>query len=361
MLFGLRSRPFAAAVASTRAAPFIVVAMGLVSLGALVGCEGPSKPEPVVLSGLTMGTTFETKFFGVETDEAIGAIGEAIEAELEEVNRQMSTYLPESEISRFNRSDSTDWFAVSGETEQVVRRSLEIAAESEGAFDPTVMPLVRLWKFGPDKEKQPEFPSEEAIAAAKSHVGHELVTTRIDPPALRKSDPQVEVDLSAVAKGHGVDRVGAVLRRAGVDSWYVEIGGEVLTSGAKPDGSPWILGIEAPSPQGRSAGTFVRVVGEALATSGDYRNFYEVDGVRYSHTIDPVTGRPVVASLASVSVLAKNCADADGYATALSVLGEERGMRLAESAGIEAMLLLREGAALRTRTTPGFEERVIGP
>jgi thiamine biosynthesis lipoprotein len=152
-----------------------------------------------------------------------------------------------------------------------------------------------------------------------------------------------------------------VLKRAGVASWYVEIGGEILTSGAKPDGSPWILGIETPSPEGRSAGTFVRIVGEALATSGDYRNFYEIDGVRYSHTIDPVTGRPVAASLASVSVLAKNCADADGYATALSVLGEERGMQLAESAGIEAMLIVREGSALRTRMTSGFEERVVRP
>lgn len=354
MVFSFRSRRRLSAVA----------AISLSSLAFLFGCDGSAKrgsPEPVVLAGETMGTTYETKFFGVESDEAIAALGEAIESELEEVNAQMSTYLPDSEISRFNASESTDWFPVSTDTEQVVRRSLEIAAESEGAFDPTVMPLVRLWKFGPDKEKQPEFPGDEAIAAAKDHVGYELVSTRTDPPALRKSDPQVEVDLSAIAKGHGVDRLGDVLNRAGVESWYVEIGGEVLTSGAKPDGSPWILGIETPSEGGRSAGTFVRVVGEALATSGDYRNFYEVDGVRYSHTIDPVTGRPVVASLASVSVLAKNCADADGYATALSVLGEERGMRLAESAGIEAMLVVREGAALRTRRTPGFEERVLGP
>lgn len=338
-----------------------VVAFQIATLLLVVGC-GPSRsPGPVVLAGKTMGTTYETKFFGVESEEAVAALGEAIEAELEEVNRQMSTYLPDSEISRFNASESTDWFEVSTETEQVVRRSLEIAGESEGAFDPTVMPLVRLWKFGPDKEKQPEFPSDETIAAAKSHVGYSLIETRTDPPALRKSDPRAEIDLSAIAKGHGVDRVGAVLDQAGVASWYVEIGGEILTSGAKPDGSPWILGVETPSSEGRSAGTFVRVVGEALATSGDYRNFYEIDGVRYSHTIDPVTGRPVAASLASVSVLAKNCADADGYATALSVLGEERGMQLAESAGIEAMLIVRDGSALRTRMTSGFEERVVRP
>lgn len=308
-----------------------------------------------------MGTTYETKFFGVDTEERVAALSEAIEAELEEVNRQMSTYLPDSEISRFNVSDSTDWFEVSIETEQVVRRSLEIAEESEGAFDPTVMPLVRLWKFGPEKEKQPEFPSDESIAAAKSHVGYSLIETRANPPALRKSDPQTEIDLSAVAKGHGVDRVAAVLKRAGAASWYVEIGGEILTSGAKPDGSPWVVGIETPSPGERSAGTFVRVVGEALATSGDYRNFYEIDGVRYSHTIDPATGRPVAASLASVSVLANNCADADAYATALSVLGEERGMRLAESAGIDALLIVRDGSTFRTRRTLGFAERVIGP
>lgn len=328
------------------------------TLLACVGCEPVAHPRPVVLSGETMGTTYQAKFFGVETEEAVAALGESIQAELEEVNRQMSTYLPDSEISRFNASDSTDWFDVSTETEQVVRRSLEIAAESDGAFDPTVMPLVRLWRFGPAKEKQPEFPSDEAIAVARSHVGYSLIETRAEPPALRKSDPRAEVDLSAIAKGHGVDRVGAVLRRSGVDSWFVEIGGETLTSGVKPDGAPWIVGVEIPGAETRSAGTLVRVVDEALATSGDYRNYYEVDGVRYSHTIDPATGRPVLHSLASVSVLAKNCADADAYATAISVLGEERGMRLAEDAGIDAMLIVRDASALRTRFTPGFERRV---
>jgi thiamine biosynthesis lipoprotein len=338
-----------------------ILAAFVAALLSVCGCEQAAEQNPVVLSGKTMGTTYETKFFGVESDEAVAELGEAIEAELKEVNRQMSTYLPDSEISRFNASESSDWFEVSLETEQVVRRSLEIAAESGGAFDPTVMPLVRLWKFGPEKEKQPAFPDDESIAAAKSHVGYSLIETRTDPPALRKSDPRAEIDLSAIAKGHGVDRVAAVLERAGAGSWYVEIGGEILTSGAKPDGSPWIVGIETPSPEGRSAATFVRVVGEALATSGDYRNFYEVAGVRYSHTIDPMTGRPVEASLASVSVLAKNCADADAYATAISVLGEGRGMRLAETAGIDVMSIVRDASVLRTRRTPGFAERVIGP
>ncbi|QDU40403.1 Thiamine biosynthesis lipoprotein ApbE precursor [Maioricimonas rarisocia] len=309
--------------------------------------------ELVSLSGETMGTTWHVKVTspadGPDSDTLLAGIGET----LERVNDQMSTWREDSELSRFNRHETDTWFEVSAETATVVAAALELSERTGGAFDPTVGPLVRLWNFGPNPGER-EIPDEETIATARQRVGYEQIEVRLVPPALRKSQPSVELDLSAIAKGFGVDEVAAWVKQAGASGAMVEIGGEVRTFGTKPDGTDWKIGIEQPTVGRRAVGRVVALKGKSLATSGDYRNFFVADGERFSHTIDPRTGRPVTHELASVSVVSDDCMRADGWATALMVLGPEAGMALAEEQGLAASFLIRSEDAFRTESTAAF-------
>jgi thiamine biosynthesis lipoprotein len=280
-----------------------------------------------------------------------------VDACLLDVNRKMSTYDPESELSRFNRHPHDDWFDVSAETATVVRRAQEIGEKTGGAFDVTVGPLVNLWSFGPDSTPG-DVPSELELAAVRENVGWHLLEVRDSPPGLRKRSAGVYVDLSAIAKGFGVDRVAALLDRRGVKAYMIEIGGEVRTRGAKRGGSPWRIGIERPVSFARSLHKVVRLTDRALATSGDYRNFFEVDGVRYSHTIDPLTGRPVEHNLASVSVITTSCMEADAWATALGVLGPDAAYRYAEQNGLDVLLIVRQNGGFQEQVSPGFKAYV---
>ncbi|NND97587.1 MAG: (Na+)-NQR maturation NqrM [Pirellulaceae bacterium] len=289
-----------------------------------------------------MGTTYMVKIHGAEdVDDDIRI---DIDAELRRVNDQMSTYLKSSEISRFNASDSTRWFDVSRQTADVVDFAQQVARKTDGAFDVTIGPVVNAWGFGPD-QRTGETPDREKLAQLKALTGFEKLSVRLDPPALRKQIPQLQVDLSAIAKGHGVDRVVTLLAEAGATDVFVEIGGEVRTSGDKA-GQPWRVGIQLPDTAatvsmiahetGRGTGQ-----DESMATSGDYRNFFQDDGKRYSHTIDPRTAAPIVHHLASVSVVSQSCMAADAWATAINVLGPEKGLELAERESLDAFLITR--------------------
>lgn len=305
-----------------------------------------------------MGTRYNISYVG--DGQAINLLQEErqqdVDARLAQINRQMSTYDPESELSRFNQSESTDWFEVSEETAKVVAFALEVAELSDGQFDPTVGPVVNLWGFGPDgRRKEP--PTDEQVAAALARVGYESVEARHDPPALKKSRADVYLDLSAVAKGYGVDEVSRVLADQGAEASMVEIGGEVVCRGAKPDGAAWRIGVEKPDERGRTIQTVVELSDAALATSGDYRNFFETDGVRYSHTINPKTGRPVEHQLAEVSVRAENCMKADAYATAILVMGPERGYNWARRHSVAALLIERKEEGFVERTTPEWDAK----
>ena len=209
---------------------------------------------------------------------------------LAEINRQMSTYDPQSELSQFNQYDEDDWLAVSPATAKVVAYCLELANESDGAFDPTVGPLVNLWGFGPNPSAF-EPPNDAKIAAALERVGYQKVEAQLDPPALKKSDPSVYLDLSAAAKGYGVDAVAEFLTYRGFSAYMVEIGGEVRTLGTKPGEQPWRIGVEAPDSNGQKLQRVLELTDQAIATSGDYRNFFMHNERRYSHTIDPTTGK----------------------------------------------------------------------
>jgi thiamine biosynthesis lipoprotein len=315
--------------------------------------------EPVGIqhfTGATMGTRYSIKVVPPPGRAMPGGIRQAVEGELERINAWMSAYLADSEISRFNRSEELDWFEVSSETALVVEEALDVSRETEGAFDVTVAPLVNLWSFGPEN-RPPKAPEPEAIEQTRGKVGYEKLEVRIAPPALRKRDAGIQVDLAAIAKGFGVDRIARVLERHGIENYLVEIGGEIRARGAKQENRPWKVGVEIPERGVAGIQEVLVLRDRSLATSGDYRNFFVEEGKRYSHTIDPRTGRPVTHELASVTVVAESCMRADALATALMVLGPDEGAAFCEEKGLAALFLIRDGDRFIRRATAAFDER----
>jgi thiamine biosynthesis lipoprotein len=306
-----------------------------------------------------MGTTFTVKVVAEElSTEKQKEIEERIQAELDEVNAKMSHYRADSELSRFNQSGETTPFSVSEETFEVFREALEIAELTGGAFDVTVGPLVNAWGFGPDGRPE-AVPSEDEIAELLVQVGYEKLELDQETFSLRKSTPGLQCDLSAIAKGYGVDQVAEALDEIGMTDYMVEVGGEVRTRGRNDQGQAWRIGIERPISEGRLIQQVISLSGWAMATSGDYRNYYEVDGVRYSHMIDPRTGRPITHRLASVSIVEKRSARADGLATALLILGPDEGYQLAVEQDLAVVFMVKDDEeGFRERATPAFERLV---
>jgi thiamine biosynthesis lipoprotein len=325
-----------------------------------IGCRAQPAAIPAAeasFSGPTMGTWYHVKAAALPADVSQRDLQRAVDERLHRINQQMSTYLPDSELSQFNRHTGNDWFDVSPETALVVAAAQEVAQATGGAFDVTVGPLVNLWNFGPDPTAS-RIPDEAQISQAKDRVDYRRVQVRLEPPALKKSRPDIYVDLSAIAKGFAVDAVVELLQERGVRQYMVEVGGEVRTGGRKADGTPWRIGIERPVTSGRMIQQVVELVDVALATSGDYRNYFDWQGRRYSHEIDPRTGRPVDHRLASVSVVTDDCMTADALATALIVLGPERALEYAKEHQLDVLLILREGDDFEEVRTPGFAARI---
>lgn len=303
-----------------------------------------------------MGTTYHVTVIthGPGPGEELQA---KVDGRLDEVNRHLSTWVEDSEISRFNRRQEAGVeFPISGDFLRVMTGAAEIFALSEGAWDGTVRPLVDLWGFGPAGPK-PSVPSDKRIAAARARVGFDQIEIR-RPGSLVKRRPSVTLDLSAIAKGYGVDAVAEVLRGEGFVDFLVEIGGEVFAAGVRRDGRPWRVGINRPDPEadGEEVYAIVPLGGQALATSGDYRSYILEGGVRRSHVIDPRTGRPVANGVVSASVLAPSCMQADGLATAVMVMGAEAGLTLVEDLDdVEALILVeRRGGFLEEHRSSGF-------
>lgn len=319
------------------------------------GCDEPR--TPVEITGATMGTQYHVTIAQPSEDIDIEALQRVIDAELHRINAQMSTYLPDSEISKFNSQNDVHWFDVSPEFASVVKRAQRFSEQTAGAFDVTVGPLVNRWNFGPRKASL-DMPSDAEVAVLKQSVGFQLIEVRDEPPALRKQRPDIQIDLSAIAKGFAVDRITQLLKSHDLKNFMVEIGGEIRVRGTNAEGAAWRIGIEKPVTNARIVQRVVDLRDAALATSGDYRNFIEVDGRRYSHTIDPLTGYPVDHRLASVSVIADDCLSADAWATALMVLGAERGYELAQQQGIPALLIERTETDFLELSTPEFENIV---
>lgn len=302
-----------------------------------------------------MGTFYSVKIARPPSGITAEALREGVEAVLDEVNAEISTYDPDSELARFNQSPTTEWVAVSAGLASVVAQGLRVGALSDGAFDITVGPLVNLWGFGP-QGRPAAIPEEAAIAAALARVGDDKLALRDEPPALRKTRGDVYVDLSALGEGYGADRVAAYLEPLGVEHYMVAVAGAIRLKGENARGGPWAIAIEEPTAGRRSVHRVIAITDGAVSTSGDYRNFFEQAGRRYSHEIDPDTGRPVAHRLASVTVIDEQAMRADGLATALMVMGDQAGPELAEAAGIPAYFIVREDDGFSVIATAAFRD-----
>jgi thiamine biosynthesis lipoprotein len=337
------------------------VLLAALTIHRLYFADPPYSGDVLVLQGETMGTTWEIRVSGAGLGESLRRELEAeTERRLAEVDRWMSNWNPESEISRFNDYRGTDGFPVSYETAAVVAYAIEVSKISGGAFDTTVGPLVAVWGFGSGARLDAP-PSKEEIDTLLRHIGARGVRIGRGNPTsggfLRKSDPETEIDLSAIAKGYGVDHVASGLFTLGREDFMVEIGGEIRAAGERPGGGPWRIAIEMPLDEGRAIQEVVELSNQAMATSGDYRIFYHEDDRRISHTIDPRTGHPVDNGTASATVIAPSATVADAWATTLMVLGPDPGLQVATQEGLGAMLLVRDsGGGISAFTNELFPE-----
>ncbi len=313
--------------------------LAIVVMAFVAACGGR---QEYLLEGKTMGTTYHIKVVAGRSFDPAAAQA-AVAVCLERVNQSMSTFRPDSEISRFNALATADTpLAISNDFLRVMQTAQRIYHLTDGAWDGTVAPLVKIWGFGKDGPLR-QVPAAAAVERARQAVGFDLIAIEADG-RLSKKRPGVTLDLASIAKGYGVDQVAAVIAGLGFKDYLVEIGGEVYAAGQRPDGKPWRVGINRPEAAAAADAVYkvVPLHNRALATSGDYRNFYQVEGKSYSHIIDPRTGSPIVNHVVSASVVAGDCTLADGLATGLMVMGPAQGVALLDRLdGVEGLIVTR--------------------
>jgi len=325
----------------------------LVLLSLLSGCF-PSKnfaKKEVLLQGRTMGTTYNIKV--ILENEAIDmeALKKKIDSALVNLNQEMSTYITDSELSRFNQSTSLEPVTISKGLTRVIKESIRLGKLSQGKLDVTVGPLVNLWGFGPSYRPEKE-PTEALLNKAKAAVGiHHLV---LNGNKLSKKIPNLYVDLSTIAKGYGVDLIAELIESKGINNYLVEIGGEMRVKGFKHTGELWHVAIEKPITTERSVQQVVVPKDNAVATSGDYRNYFELNGQRFSHIIDAATGKPINHKLVSVTVIHPSSMTADGLSTAMMVMGETEALTFAEKNEIAAYFISKSENGFVEQSTLKF-------
>jgi len=331
----------------------------LVVLLLLAGCSGQAA-ETVRFGGQAMGTSYSVIY---ELPADRGGASEGVEQArvdslLDALNLSLSTYLDNSIISAINVSaDTTQWFELDAHFARVMERSIDLHEQSGGALNPAIGPLIDAWGFG--AEGPGETPSDEDIDGLLKTVDFASFSFDASGPALKKGEPAASLNFNAIAKGYGVDVVGEFLEAHGITDYFVEIGGEVRTRGQHPDDRPWRVGIERPAENMLAAQTAQEIVNlddAAMATSGNYRNYFERDGQRYTHILDPATGRSKTTTMLSATVIAPDCMTADAWATAIVVMGLEAAMELVESDdSLEAYFILAgEGEEYEIRMSSGM-------
>lgn len=336
----------------------IVSVIIALAVAALAGCSFQDEEKIWEISGGIFGTRYHINVVLPEDEDRLQTLAQGIEDTLNTVDHAMSTWKPDSELSRLNaREDQSEWVRLSDPLFEVIQRAVQVSEMTGGAFDVTVGPLVNLWGFGP-KARPETVPDPEELARLLAITGTEHIELDPDNHSLRATPPQY-IDLSGIAKGYGVDAVAGYLDSQGVDAYLVEIGGEVRVHGRKPDGSAWKLAVEEPNGGAREVNSVVALDGQAMATSGDYRNYYESEGRRYSHTIDPETGKPITHTVASVTVIADECMTADALATGFNVMGLEKAMALATRENIPAYFIVRGQDGFEGHQTPAFSSYLV--
>lgn len=317
---------------------------------ALSGCDSnPGRVE--VLSGPTMGSTYTIKYVFNASTPAADAVGVEVQSILDGVDRQMSTYRLDSDIARFNQSPANSCMQMPQPVLDLAQYGYELSRSSDGAFDLTLAPLLNLWGFGPQARAK-HVPSAADIAKAKEQIGYQHV--RVVGDQLCK-DADVQVEFNSIAAGYTVDRISERFAQLNIDSYMIEVTGELIAKGHKPDGSPWRIALEQPLGDGqRVIQRVLEIDGYGVNTSGDYRNYFEENGVRFSHTIDPQVGAPISHRLASVTVVDPSALHADGLGTVLLVLGPERGLAFAEERKIAAFFVMRDSEGFTTQVSSEF-------
>lgn len=336
--------------------PVFVTALTLAVL-----CSGCARePRELVLSGPTQGTTYNVKVAGTPQEVDADAVRRAIEDVLAEIDSEMSTYRADSAISRFNAAQSTEWIDVPVGLARVVDAALKVSERSGGAFDITVAPLITAWGFGASGEPE-KLPGNADIAALRERIGYRHLEVRFEPAALRKLISTLTIDVNGIAPGYSVDALAERFMALGLRNFMIDIGGEVLARGRNAAGTPWRIAVERPEDTTPEPFAIIELADRSVTTSGEYRHYFERDGQRYSHTIDPRTGHPIVAR-GSVAVVGRTSTEIDAWATALNVLGPEEGLRLANADGLAAMYIVVDGGKLTARKSDAFERdvRLIG-
>ena len=335
-----------------------LIALCLLAAFALILVSYKEEDGRISLEGLTMGTSYHIQLLEVPGEEDPGVLADEVQTILSRLDRGIfSTYAPDSELSRLNNHAVGTPFAVSREMLAVLMLADTVFSSTSGAFDPTVGPLVNLWGFGPKVSlTEVSLPNRRDVEEALSRVGFEHVVIDEARSEVVKSR-DVMIDLSAIAKGYAVDQIGRLLDELGSESYFIEIGGELKIKGVKADGSSWVPAIEAPNDRAFEVYEIFSNLGQSIAVagSGDYRNYFEVDGVRYSHEIDPRTGWPVRHHLAAAYVIADSVGLADALATAYMVMGEEFAFAHAEERAIAVFLIARKGDAFSERVSSAFK------
>ena len=321
-------------------------AFGLPLLLLLASCG--QTPDYLKLAGTTMGTSYHVTLAAAKTQQT--EIQAQIDQRLEQINQLMSTYLQDSELSRFNRARTTACYPLSVDTIRVIRSANEISRLSNGKFDVTLAPLIEIWGFD-NKDTADAIPSDATITRLLARIGYQKLI--MEQGCVRKAEPDLSVNLSAIAKGYAVDEIARLLKARNIEHYLVEIGGEVATRGLNSRAQTWQIAIESPT-DARGIQRIIQPQGMGVATSGDYRNYFEKDGVRYSHTIDPTNGKPISHKLASVTVVHRETMVADALATAFMVMGPQAALRLATQNQIPVFLLLKNEQGFAEAHSPAF-------
>lgn len=337
-------------------------------LGACVlfsGCDSATTPATpastaTVLDGKTMGTFWRVSVIGVDEAKA-QALRAKVQAQLDADDRLLSTWKNDSALMRFNHATDTRPWPVSEAMADIVTLSLRIGAKTHGAMDITVGPLVNLWGFGPYKQPVAT-PDAQAIAAAKARTGlqHLQVINQSGRQFLQKDIPDLFVDLSTVGEGYAADHLARLMEQEGISRYLVSVGGALVSRGMNGEGKPWRVAIQKPTDRENAVQAIVDINGHGISTSGSYRNYYELDGKRISHVIDPQTGQPITHKLVSVTVIAPTALEADGWDTGLMVLGPEKAQQVVREQGLAVYMIVKEGEGFKTWMSPQFRTFLVG-
>lgn len=335
--------------------------VGLLMLAMVAGCDKPPAAEHPMLEihGRTMGTFYGVKVVG-DFPGGQQALQTQVDSLLKHYNDEISTYDPNSSLSKFNQQQTTAPFPVSQDMADIVISAVRVGQRTQGVLDVTVGPLVNLWGFGPDK-RPVKIPTDAQIAAARQCVGIQRlhVDVSADHAELRKDIPNMYVDLSTVGEGFGADKIADFLESRGVHNYLVEIAGASRSRGVNAKGEPWKLAIQKPTDELDEVQAIVKPDGRAISTSGSYRNYYELNGQRYSHIIDPATGKPITHRLVSATVITPTALEADGLDTALMVMGPEKAMAFAKQQHLAVYLVIKTDKGFKAEYSETFKPYLV--